>query len=239
MFSVSASPFNSKPRQLYGGWTVAEAKAAKNLWALRKAMAMESKYGSNPADVLAARKWLRDYNETRKSNPAGMRLAMNQARRAAGLGVVRKRPLSQAQKKAILDYWRDIPLADKSPLASYRRSLISRAPFPSYGYMIKHPEFQFPMQDLDPAVMNSSLTAEQMMMDPTMFFDTSAARKAWMKEHPEYKALRFDKAALGPKHVLDPSEYLGSMATVRGAYEPDYADLPAVTFGVKQEDEMG
>lgn len=238
MFSVGATPFNSKARQLYGGWTVKEAQDANNIWALRKAMAMESKYGTSAADVLAARKWLRDYNETRKSNPQGMRLAMNQARRALGLGVVRKRPLSKEQKEAILTYWRNISLADKSPLATYRRSLISRVPYPSYGYLIQHPDFQFPRQDIDPTVTNYALSADQMMADPTMFFDTAAARKEFMKNHPEFKAMRFDKAALGPKHIIDPRVYLGNLATVQGAYDPDLRNLPAVTFGVKEEDVM-
>lgn len=214
MFSVTARPFNSKARQLYGGWTVSEAQNARNLWALRKAMSMESKYGSNPQDLLAARRWLRDYKATYKSNPVGMRLAMNRARRALGFEPVRKRPLPKAQKDAILAYWRSIPLNDKSQLASLKRNLISKVPYPPYGYLIQHPHFAYPFQELDPAVMNFAVSADQMSVDPDWYFDTKEARKAFMARNPTLKPIRFDKAALGPIHPMDPSVYLGDLATV-------------------------
>ena len=214
MFSVTARPFNSKARQLYGGWTVAEAQNARNLWALRKAMTMESKYGSNPQDLLAARRWLRDYKATYKSNPVGMRLAMNRARRALGFEPVRKRPLPKTQKDAILAYWRSIPLNDKSQLASLRRNLISKAPYPPYGYLIQHPHFAYPFQELDPQVMDFAVNANQMITEPEWYFDTKEARKAFMANNPALKPIRFDKAALGPIHPMDPSVYLGDLATV-------------------------
>lgn len=224
MFTTGASPFNSKARQLYGGWTIGEAQAANNIWALRKAAAMEAKYGSDPQQVLEARRWLRNYNETRKANPSGMRLAMNRARRALGLGVVRKAPLSPAQKKAILEYWRGIKLSDKSPAASLRRKYISGVPYPPLGYLVENPLFQFPIQDVE-GLDDSKLTVNELMTDPAWredFFPTAAARKDWMKNHPAYKAFRFDKAAFGPKKVFDPSYYLGDLSDVTGAYETEF-----------------
>lgn len=214
MFSVGAKPFNSKARQLYGGWTVKEAQDANNLWALRKAMTMESRYGNDLNDVLAARKWLRDYKATYKSNPVGMRLAMNRARRALQFEPVRKRPLPRAQKDAILNYWRSIPLNDRSQAASVRRSLVSKAPYPPYGYLISNPNFAYPFQELEPQVMDLALTTDQMLADPNWFFNTKEARKAFMAAHPELKPIRFDKAALGPVRVLDPAAYMGELARV-------------------------
>lgn len=234
MFTTGASPFNSKARQLYGGWTIGEAQAANNIWALRKAAAMEAKYGSDPQQVLEARRWLRNYNETRKANPSGMRLAMNRARRALGLGIVRKAPLSPAQKKAILEYWRGIKLSDKSPAATLRRKYVSGVPYPPVGFLIENPNFMFPIQDVE-GLGDSKLTVDEMFTDPTWrddFFPTAAARKEWMKNHAAYKPFRFDKTAFGPKKVFDPSYYLGDLSGVTGKYETEF--LPEEQYNAAQ-----
>lgn len=201
MFSVAARPFNSKARQLYGGWTPEEA--AGNLWGMRKAYDMIAKYGTDPGEVQEAKSWLKAYRKARKDNPVLIRQAMNATRKLAGLGRYYPKPLTKAQKDAILQYWQSIPFSDKSPLASYRRALVSKAPYPPYGYLIANPHFARPEQDLDPAIMDFATTADQLYTTgPTMatgFFADPAQRTAFYKDpaNSAFKPIRIPKGYIG------------------------------------------
>ena len=53
MFSVGARPFNSRSRQLYGGWTLAQA--GNNMWGKKKFYEMAAKYAPDPEDRADAR----------------------------------------------------------------------------------------------------------------------------------------------------------------------------------------
>ncbi len=68
MFSVSAEPFNSPRRQLYGGWTLAEA--GNNIWGQKTYYEMARKYSSDPDERKAAARWLKWWREFSKKDPS-------------------------------------------------------------------------------------------------------------------------------------------------------------------------
>lgn len=144
MFSVGATPFNSRARQIYGGWTAAQA--GDNLWGLYKANSMQARYGPTEgpgaAATEAAKEWMKNWRRASKRNPAGTRAAL---RAAAGdwLRQRKRRPLSPEQKAAILASWNEIPF-QANPENAYNVSLYSGATYPSWTRLMISPELTYP-----------------------------------------------------------------------------------------------
>lgn len=140
MFSVGATPFNSRARQIYGGWTAAEA--GDNLWAQYKANSMQARYGPAGAATDAAKEWMKNWRRASKRNPAGTRAAL---RAAAGdwLKQRKRRPLTAEQKAAILAGWNAVPF-ELSPENAFNVSLYSGATYPSWTRLMVSPELTYP-----------------------------------------------------------------------------------------------
>lgn len=68
MFSVSAEPFNSPRRQLYGGWTL--KSAGDNIWGQKTWYEMAAKYAPDEETRKGARQWLRWWREFSKKDPS-------------------------------------------------------------------------------------------------------------------------------------------------------------------------
>ncbi len=193
MFTTGASPYNSAARQLYGGWTPEEARG--NLWATRKAMAMRAKYGTNFEEVVAAKQWLQAYNKARKKMPTVMNAAMARARKALGLPNPIPYPLTDGQKEAILSYWESLPLTDKTRMGALKRALVSKAPYPPYGYLLAHPGFSNPAQATDPTVLAYASDVDAFYNKG--YFDSMADRKAYLKRIG-YNPIRVPRGRINP-----------------------------------------
>lgn len=196
MFSVGATPFNSKARQIYGGWT--PAQAAGNLYAMRKAYEMQAKYSTDPTVAAEAKNWMRSYRLMRKRMPDAVKAALNRSRKALGFQRYLPKPLTKAQKDKILALWEAVDINDKTPEGSYKRKLFSST-YPPYGALIQYPELGRPFQELVPEVMNSATTADQIFTTgPSMatnFFATPAERKAFFADPANaiYKPIRIPR----------------------------------------------
>lgn len=170
MFSVGARPFNSGARQLYGGWTAAQA--GNNLWGLYKAHSMQARYGAPGPATDAAKAWMKNWRKAAKENPRGTRAAL---RSAAGnwLKQRKRKPLSAEQKAAILQDWNDIPYVI-SPENAYEVSLVSGATYPAWGRLMVNPELTYPMikGDEDVLGMWGKNTKEVFEEDPDAYFNT-------------------------------------------------------------------
>lgn len=140
MFSVGATPFNSRARQIYGGWTVAQA--GDNLWGLYKANSMRARYGPPGAATDAAKEWMKNWRRASKRNPAGTRAAL---RAAAGdwLKQRKRRPLTDEQKAEILAGWEAVPF-ELSPENAFNVSLYSGATYPDWRRLMISPELSYP-----------------------------------------------------------------------------------------------
>lgn len=138
MFSVGASPFNSRSRQLYGGWTLDEA--GRDPWAMRQWYLMSSKYNPDENERKTARAWLRAYREL----PLGTRKAFTkEGRKYWNLAI--KPGLSAEQKQAIWDLWQATPLSDSNPTTQFVSSLLRHAPFPSTRSLNMYPNLTAPL----------------------------------------------------------------------------------------------
>lgn len=180
MFSVGATPFNSNARQIYGGWTAAQA--GDNLWGLYKANSMQARYGPTTgpgaAATAAAKEWMKNWRRASKRNPAGTRAAL---RAAAGdwLRQRKRRPLSPEQKAEILAGWDAIPF-EVNPENAYNVSLYSGATYPSWARLITSPELTYPKVVPDMRVQEDlgQNTGEVLATDGAYFADYDAYRQA-------------------------------------------------------------
>ena len=231
MFSVGATPFNSRDRQIYGGWT--PEQAGDNLYALRKAYEMRAKYSTDPNIAVAAKNWMRSYRRLQKSMPGVMRAALNRSRKALGFQKYRIKPMTPEQKQAILDAWELVDINDKTPEGSYKRKLFSST-YPPYGFMIQYPDLQRPRQDIDPAITGYALTPDQLYtVGPSMatnFFENAAQRKAFFADpaNARFKPIRI------PRGTVPVTDEIRAMLRAPGVSVPQ---LRAAIQRVKDEDE--
>lgn len=131
MFSVSAEPFNSRKRQLYGGWTLADA--GNNIWAQKQFHEMARKYSTDEAERKAAGQFLSWWRKASKADKT-----LRKRLRAAGKPFWKDAispPLTPAQKKWIWDNFKsNVPLSTQ--LLDQRKSAFFRhAPYPSWPTM--------------------------------------------------------------------------------------------------------
>lgn len=132
MFSVGATPFNSKSRQLYGGWTLQEA--GQNPWALRQWHEMSAKYNASPNARRASREWLKAY----RALPLPTRKLVNSTGRPYWNKAL-KRALTDAQKAQIWDEWQTIPLSADDGYQQWRSAMMRHAPYPSVAAISTYP----------------------------------------------------------------------------------------------------
>lgn len=139
MFSVGASPFNSRSRQLYGGWTLAEA--GDNLWGQKQFYTMSAKYNPSASERKAAKEWLKAYRAAVKNNPARKK-AVRIAGKPYWVDAIMP-ALSETQKTAIWNRWRRVPFnTDKINQIDSR--MLRRAPYPNFIYMNTEPNLGVP-----------------------------------------------------------------------------------------------
>lgn len=166
MFSVGASPFNSRSRQLYGGWTLQEA--GNNPWALRQWHEMSAKYNASPGARRASREWLRAYREL----PLATRKLVNSSGRPYWNKALKK-ALTDAQKAQIWAEWQTIPLSADNGYEQWRSAMMRHAPYPSVAAISTYPYATAPAsvkvegyRDLTAADMaNYIRTAQQLAAD--------------------------------------------------------------------------
>lgn len=142
MFSVSASPFNSPSRQLYGGWTLGneEGQAGTNVWAKKTYYEMARKYGPKD-EAEKARKWLawwRAASHKDKELKKRLRLAGKPYWQDA------IRPALTADQKAyIWDQFTQLPFST-NVLSQRQSAFLRHAPYPNYLMMNRWAELGVP-----------------------------------------------------------------------------------------------
>lgn len=126
MFSVKAAPFNSRARQLYGGWTLAQAGG--NPWLEKVYHEMAGKYAPD-AIKRQSRQWLRQHKANVRANPA----LRDQIYRA-GLPYWRdaiRPPLVQQAKDAIWnEFLNNTPVPNTRDLR-IKTAFLRHAPYPN------------------------------------------------------------------------------------------------------------
>lgn len=166
MFSVGATPFNSKSRQLYGGWTLQEA--GQNPWAVRQWHEMSAKYNASPSARRASREWLKAY----RALPLATRKIVNSSGRPYWNKALRK-ALTDEQRALIWDEWQTIPLSADNGYEQWRSAMMRHAPYPSVAAISTYPFTTAPASvklegypDLTAADMGTYIrTAEELAAD--------------------------------------------------------------------------
>lgn len=130
MFSVGASPFNSRSRQLYGGWALNDA--GDNVWGQKQYYTMSARYNPNGDERRAAREWLKAYKEAVKDNPARKR-AVRRLGKPYWVDAILP-GMSAAQKQGIWNAWLQTPFSTTKANQIMSR-LLRKAPYPNARMM--------------------------------------------------------------------------------------------------------
>lgn len=133
MFSVGATPFNSRSRQLYGGWTLEDANAqtdrAVRYWAKKKYYEMASKFAPSPGARRAAKAYHTFLTDKINSDP---RLAsrVRKIGKAASKNAIRP-GMTDQQRGSIFNFFRrEVDLGKMNePGMQQLLSVTGRAPF--------------------------------------------------------------------------------------------------------------
>lgn len=144
MFSVGARPFNSRPRQLYGGWTIDQA--GDNLWAKKQFYEMSAKYNPDAEARADARTWLRMYKERAKGDKEYQKMVREAGKPYWSKAVMPA--LSDEQKRAIWNQFETMPLST-SPVWQVQSRLIRKAPHPNWKFMRAFPSYGVPQVAAD------------------------------------------------------------------------------------------
>lgn len=130
MFSVGASPFNSRSRQLYGGWALNDA--GDNVWGQKQFYTMSARYNPSGDERRAAREWLRAYREAVKNNPARKKAVRRQGKPYWVDAVLPA--MTEAQKRGIWQAWLQTPFSTSKPNQIMSR-MVRKAPYPNARMM--------------------------------------------------------------------------------------------------------
>lgn len=219
MFSVGAKPFNSQARQLYGGWTAAQAR--DNLWARKTWHEMSAKYNPNVLERERSRDWMKAY----RALPPAYRKTISQQGRPYWNKAVKPR-LTDEAKASIFQAFEAVPLSDTNGLAQYRANLFRRAPYPPIAVLNTYPYATAPMSakvegmaDLTDDDYNGMYTT---MRD--MLAASRAARRVYRQDALAARAQRIAREfAPAPPAVQPPA--LPSQAELQAmlAAAPPYA----------------
>ena len=140
MFSVGARPFNSRSRQLYGGWTLAQA--GNNMWGKKEFYEMAAKYAPDAEDRADARTWLNLYKRRAKNDPA-FRKMVRDAGKPYWKGAVSP-ALTAEQSRMMWELFRDQVPFNTSKNAQVLSKMIRGAPFPNWKFMVNYPDLGAP-----------------------------------------------------------------------------------------------
>lgn len=142
MFSVSAEPFNSNKRQLYGGWTFVGANG--NAWGEKTWNEMAAKFSPDVAVRRAARRWLRDYRERVRADPEVRRQTYRAGKDYWSHAI--KPAMTRAQKTALWEMFNNDVTVPFSTDDSAQRisSFLRHAPYWSYPVMNYIPDAGVP-----------------------------------------------------------------------------------------------
>lgn len=146
MFSVGARPFNSRARQIYGGWTLNQA--GDNLWAKKQYYEMAAKYNPNADARADARTWLRMYKERAKGDKAYQKMVREAGKPYWDKAVMPA--LTDDQKAALWDSFEKMPLST-SPIWQVQSRLLRKAPHPNWKFMQAFPSYGVPLVAADDA----------------------------------------------------------------------------------------
>lgn len=140
MFSVGASPFNSRSRQLYGGWAL--DGAGNNLWGKKQFYTMSARYNPSEAERQRARDWLKAYREVVRNNPA-RKAAIRREGKPYWVDAILP-AMTPAQKASIWQSWLQVPFTTNkdSQIAS---RMARKAPFPNARMMNEFALYGVPM----------------------------------------------------------------------------------------------
>lgn len=130
MFSVGASPFNSRSRQLYGGWALNDA--GDNVWGKKQFYTMSARYNPNGDERRAAREWLKAYKEAVRGNAARKRAVRRQGKPYWVDAILPA--MSPQQKQAIWQAWLQTPFSTSKPNQIMSR-MVRKAPYPNARMM--------------------------------------------------------------------------------------------------------
>lgn len=137
MFSVGASPFNSRSRQLYGGWALdGEGGAGANVWGQKQYYTMSARYNPDADERRAAREWLKAYREAVKNNPARKRAVRRQGKPYWVDAILPA--MSPEQKAGIWRAWLATPFSDRKSDQITSR-MLRKAPYPNARLMNTYP----------------------------------------------------------------------------------------------------
>lgn len=135
MFSVGASPFNSPSRQIYGGWTLADA--GDNLWAKKEYYRMTSKYSRDAQARKQANKWLKMYRAAIRTDPG-----LKKRTRDAGLPFWESAiypKMNDDQKARLYDAFINAPLSTDKNAQMWSR-VLRKSPYPNYTILNRNPD---------------------------------------------------------------------------------------------------
>lgn len=169
MFSVSAEPFNSPRRQLYGGWTLQDA--GNNIWAVKQFHEMARKYSADEAERKAAGQFLTWWRKASKADPT-----LRKRLRAAGKDYWKDAispPLTAAQKKWIWDNFKSSVPFTKDAVAQRKSAFFRHAPYPSYPTMNAYEMMGVPFVAQNPMAAGGDWDVNQPFM-PQMGWRTTA-----------------------------------------------------------------
>ena len=164
MFSVSATPFNSSSRQLYGGWTLGSGpgQAGNNVWAKKTYYEMARKYG--PKDEAAkARQWLAWWRAKSKEDKT-LRKRLRLAGKPFWKDAIRP-ALTAAQKQFIWDEFSKLPLSD-DVLAQRQSAFLRHSPYPNYLMMNKYADLGVPYIPRTNKLRGANWNDSQFFMEP-------------------------------------------------------------------------
>lgn len=139
MFSVGASPFNSRARQLYGGWTKAEAEAANSPWAERTWHSMSAKYNPSLLEREASKAWLKGYAELPKDL---RRYYAREGRKYWNKAI--KPALTDAQRAEIFNAFEGVGLSDTDAYLQWKANTLRNAPYPAINVLSTYPYLTAP-----------------------------------------------------------------------------------------------
>lgn len=140
MFSVGARPFNSRPRQIYGGWTL--EGAGDNMWAKKQFYEMSAKYNPDAEARADARTWLRMYKERAKGNKAFQKMVREAGKPYWSKAVMPALP--KEQRDALWESFRTLPLSEAVPF-QVTSKLLRSAPHPNWKFMQAFPNYGAPL----------------------------------------------------------------------------------------------
>ena len=224
MFSVSATPFNSKARQLYGGWTPQQAREARKPYEEKLAHEIIAKIAPSGSDEqIASKRWLKMYKILARTHPE-LKAGMRQRSRSYALG---KFPIDDRQRANMLRiFYNSVPIQENpSKLVRAVVKAFKQGGLPNVQYVntlngltvpeMGHFEYpDFPMDTIpDPAPLGGvyyprlpPITAADLVQEfGDQYADSAeAALESWRQYRRELAARRPRRPRRGRNNIAIP-----------------------------------